>query len=70
MDKTLKKVPKSVHTRQSFAMDMALRYLKTINHNVKGGNILTGKATIKFMQCLRIYYHYRNVYITIGKIHN
>jgi hypothetical protein len=51
---------KEVHRRQSFAYNSANKWLRQINHNVSGGNILTGKATRKFLQARRIYIHYAN----------
>lgn len=53
-------IRKEVHSRQTFAYSAAERWLKTINHNKNGGNILMGKATHKFLQARRIYIHYAN----------
>lgn len=51
---------KEVHTRTRFAQDAALKWYGLIAHAVKGGNILTCKATKKFLKARRVYIHYCN----------
>lgn len=55
-------VKKETHTRCTFAYERAEYWLKRINANQRGGNIISGKATYKFLQAYRIYVHYNQEY--------
>lgn len=49
-----------VHRRCKFAQTKADQYFDQLTHVRKQGNILTSKATHKFLQARRIYIHYCN----------
>lgn len=51
---------KEVHTRTRFANERALYWYDKIKHSAQSGNVLTCKATLKFLQARKIYIHYTN----------
>lgn len=51
-----------LHRRMSFAYERGEYYFKAIGHAVKGGNIFSCRASIKWLQARRIYLHYQNEY--------
>lgn len=57
------KVRKEVHTRTRFAHDISIIWFNKMGHSIKsGGNVMSCKATKKFLQARRIYIHYTNEY--------
>jgi len=59
---------KEVHTRSTFAYEQAVKYLKAMQFAVRGGNVLTCKSTMKFLQARRGYIHYTNEFQTTQKL--
>lgn len=53
-----KKVRNEIHTRTIFAHDEGVKWLEKIKHSLASGNIMSCKATNKFLQARRIYIHY------------
>lgn len=59
---------KEVHTRTRFANERALYWHDKIKNAAKSGNILTCKATMKFLQARKIYVHYSNEFQLNAKL--
>lgn len=53
-------ISKIAYSRMSFAYDKGLQYYKAMKSSIDGGNLFMCKATRKFLQAQRIYYHYLN----------